>query len=334
MKITKEEEQKICDVYLQTNSQMETVKITKHSPSTVSKYLIRNGLGRGKGGNQDKQRKITDEQILEAIGTMTRQEIADKYGVHVENLARRMKKLGVSAVYANNGGHDNILPHRKIFGECWHYTESKRLWVEARQPNFEYIESKRAQNIKRIRLKCRVCGCVVDRDESTVRQKNVRCDNCTARENEKKELIESRIELMRVFYAIKEKETPKYCKVCGTVFYSENPNKVYCSDKCKRKAKPKKGNYRQRCRHYGVHYDPAVTREGVIARDNGVCQICGKLCNPLDRRWGSSGPDFPTLDHIIPLAKGGAHTWENSQCACGICNSYKRDLLAAEMEVS
>ena len=85
--------------------------------------------------------------------------------------------------------------------------------------------------------------------------------------------------------------------------------------------------YRGRCRHYGVTYDPKVKREAVVERDNGICQICGKRCDPNDKRWGSFGPNYPTLDHIRPLSKGGTHTWDNVQCACGMCNSNKRDLL-------
>lgn len=85
--------------------------------------------------------------------------------------------------------------------------------------------------------------------------------------------------------------------------------------------------YRGRCRHYGVTYDPKVKREAVVERDNAICQICGKRCDPNDKRWGSFGPNYPTLDHIRPLSKGGTHTWDNVQCACGMCNSNKRDLL-------
>lgn len=33
----------------------------------------------------------------------------------------------------------------------------------------------------------------------------------------------------------------------------------------------------------------------------------------------------PTLDHLIPLAAGGAHTIENAVPCCGKCNSAKRD---------
>lgn len=323
MTLTKEEQQRICRVYLEVNSERETARITNHSTTTVSRYLIRYGLGRGKGGNQDKQRKITDDQILEDVGTMTRQEIADKYGVHVENLARRMKKLGVCAKYAE-------AKPRTIFGDAWHFVESHKKKCDEKHPSFEYIESRRTSTLKRVKLRCKRCGSIVERDLSTFRQKGIRCDKC----EEERKLSESRSALLAVFLAIKDYKTPKTCKACGGVFYSPYQTQTYCSEKCKQKAKPKTSSIRKRCRKYGVYYDSAVTRQKVFERDNYVCQICGKLTDPSDREWGTSGPLYPTVDHIIALANGGTHTWDNVQCAHAICNSYKRDLLAAEMEVS
>lgn len=35
---------------------------------------------------------------------------------------------------------------------------------------------------------------------------------------------------------------------------------------------------------------------------------------------------YPTIDHIVAMANGGGHTWDNVQLAHAICNSYKRDL--------
>lgn len=53
------------------------------------------------------------------------------------------------------------------------------------------------------------------------------------------------------------------------------------------------------------------------------CQICG-VDTPRSKR-GTYDDDAPELDHIRPLAKGGEHSYANTQCACRKCNSEKSD---------
>ena len=51
------------------------------------------------------------------------------------------------------------------------------------------------------------------------------------------------------------------------------------------------------------------------------CAICGRHTPP--RAKGKEKPDSPTLDHIVPFSRGGTHTLDNVQLACGACNSSK-----------
>lgn len=57
---------------------------------------------------------------------------------------------------------------------------------------------------------------------------------------------------------------------------------------------------------------PPVNRREVLRRDGQACQYCGST-----KRL--------TLDHVIPRAQGGAHTWDNVVTACERCNSFKGD---------
>lgn len=50
----------------------------------------------------------------------------------------------------------------------------------------------------------------------------------------------------------------------------------------------------------------------LIKRDAGVCQICGKE---------GDGGDKWSIDHIIPISKGGEHTYANTRLAHMKCNS-------------
>ena len=54
------------------------------------------------------------------------------------------------------------------------------------------------------------------------------------------------------------------------------------------------------------------TRLAVIARDAGICQICGKLVTGRG-----------DVDHILPKARGGTDAMENLQFAHAECHSRK-----------
>jgi len=55
-----------------------------------------------------------------------------------------------------------------------------------------------------------------------------------------------------------------------------------------------------------------LTRQNIFKRDRHQCQYCGKN-------------KYLTLDHMIPLSKGGKSTWGNLVTACRHCNARKGD---------
>jgi len=63
---------------------------------------------------------------------------------------------------------------------------------------------------------------------------------------------------------------------------------------------------------------PPVTRREVLRRDHYTCQYCGSTHNL-------------TLDHVIPLSRGGSHTWDNVVTACERCNQRKGDRTPEEV---
>ncbi len=40
------------------------------------------------------------------------------------------------------------------------------------------------------------------------------------------------------------------------------------------------------------------------------------------------------MDHVIPLARGGDHTWENTATTCASCNTSKRNMFLLEWVLS
>ena len=56
--------------------------------------------------------------------------------------------------------------------------------------------------------------------------------------------------------------------------------------------------------------------------DKGVCHYCGRSIQPKEL----------TLDHIVPIARGGKTTKGNVVPCCKECNNQKKQLLPLEWE--
>lgn len=85
------------------------------------------------------------------------------------------------------------------------------------------------------------------------------------------------------------------------------------------------GHYRLRALNYEIEYDESITLKAVRKRDKDICQICGLFVDDTDIKNGHIRRMYPTVDHIIPLSKGGSHTWDNVRLAHMACNAGKCD---------
>jgi 5-methylcytosine-specific restriction endonuclease McrA len=63
-----------------------------------------------------------------------------------------------------------------------------------------------------------------------------------------------------------------------------------------------------------------------IARTKPACHICGQ---PIDYTLDHLHPQAFVIDHVVPLAKGGADDLTNVKAAHRACNSKKRARLVA-----
>lgn len=128
---------------------------------------------------------------------------------------------------------------------------------------------------------------------------------------------------------------PRPCRECGTDFKpTYGRTKTYCSADCERRytnrvSRQAYGStHRKRAKRAGVAYEP-VNRTKVFERDGWKCGLCG-LPTKRDKR-GTLHPLAPELDHIIPLSKGGPHTYANVQCAHRQCNNQKGDAVEGQL---
>lgn len=80
----------------------------------------------------------------------------------------------------------------------------------------------------------------------------------------------------------------------------------------------------------GVRVEP-VNPLTVLSRDGWRCQLCG-IATPRKLR-GTFEPNAPEVDHIVPIAQGGEHSYRNTQCACRKCNITKGAKILGQMRL-
>lgn len=74
--------------------------------------------------------------------------------------------------------------------------------------------------------------------------------------------------------------------------------------------------------------DEAFAPLDVHTRDGWTCRLCRR---PIDPEVAWPDPMSASVDHIVPLSRGGEHSMINVQSAHLGCNSSKGDRLAGEL---
>lgn len=80
-------------------------------------------------------------------------------------------------------------------------------------------------------------------------------------------------------------------------------------------------SWKSRVRAKGATVVEYIVRQDFIDLTDGRCGICGEYVPTADI----------TIDHIVPIRRGGHHTWENLQVAHRLCNAAKGNRLMHEV---
>lgn len=131
-------------------------------------------------------------------------------------------------------------------------------------------------------------------------------------------------------YVERPRKTVRPCDSCGAPTYGCLEYRRVCSGCSRAKAKGsqsrKKAKRIYRSRRRAIERGAQADRIDpikVFERDGWRCHLCG--CKTPRGLRGSYEPNAPELDHVLPLAAGGTHTWGNVRCACRQCNAVKGD---------
>lgn len=138
--------------------------------------------------------------------------------------------------------------------------------------------------------------------------------------------------------------TQSACEQCGVGYERRFSFQRFCSDKCRHDCRNGNPAFKaELLRRYHLYMQTdrgravgkrrrlrrkrrlvgdaeVVVAAQVFERDGWRCQLCG--CRV--RQTGSNYHfDRATMDHIVPISRGGRHTYANIQTACNLCNSKK-----------
>lgn len=164
---------------------------------------------------------------------------------------------------------------------------------------------------------CKICG----KCFSTNISKKVTCSEMCKNENKAQIMVFKR----------KKPETFVKCLFCNKEFSKLGNRKKYCSIECSRSFR---GNKRNILKRINGECDESITLYEVYRKGNGKCYLCGKKVDWGDKKPSNRtmicGPDYPNIDHVIPLKNGGTHTWDNVKLACKYCNSRKKAMSVNE----
>ena len=125
----------------------------------------------------------------------------------------------------------------------------------------------------------------------------------------------------REWYAVAtESEVAAYRVLAREYFRSKYPS--IKSDEVERVARYKR-LHRERCVQWGSTRIRRIAQQSVrsisadeladLKRDTQVCAYCGDPFTRSER----------TIDHVVPVCRGGAHTLDNIVVACRACNESK-----------
>lgn len=260
-------------------------------------------------------------------------EVAEKFGVAEATSVQICKGIAPQKAKPPKDGYKS--PNKGILQDI---DNVKRI-INERAKGFEYAGNYTGSNGS-VDLRCKKCGHVHTHSWWGIRHKGATlCPNCQKkerqeREAEEKKKREAEREKQRInaerkkrgeqaIKLLKHAKRLHRCPVCGTI----TDNKIYCSQKCYAKAHERTKDANRRKKIKNAIIDKDISLEKLYKRDNGICSICGGKCDWSDHQYRGRyfivGKTYPTIDHVIPLAKGGTHSWDNVKLAHHSCNTAK-----------
>jgi 5-methylcytosine-specific restriction endonuclease McrA len=167
----------------------------------------------------------------------------------------------------------------------------------------EYQRKRKGLSAHEHTVKCDGCGGIFSTSYARARWCSARCAQAYKNAAVAAELLAAK--------------AGRLCGHCeGQIPASRPANAAFCSPECCVKAR----NLYAKLAGRADRPKQRAIRGEIIRRDNETCQLCEM---PVDLKLGYPDPMSASLDHVVPLARGGDNAVENLQLAHLQCNLRK-----------
>lgn len=229
---------------------------------------------------------------------------------HEKKLKQHIEKLNEWGFDYVSGGEDNTKPMVIRCQYCGTEKTLQRDWVG------RYNSGTYCKTCRHFETELREEQRRLVKHEESVKRRAIRKLN-----SKLKALIK-----LKTPKVVKEKKVSVFvCKECGET-YEARKEKTMCPE-CYKKRHNSEHWHTRRATMMNALVDRDIDLKKVYERDNGICYICKCECDWNDYYMKGdtfiARGNYPSIDHVVPLSKGGKHSWDNVRLACRKCNCKK-----------
>lgn len=272
-------------------------------------------------------------ELYESGETFTN--IAKTFGISRQSVTRRIKDAGVYKLELTK----TCELCKEVFHPSVHGTQIQKYCSDACRMKAHAIKRKIDEGVKK--EECTYCGdnfikgkrkkfCSKECATESYKRSNSKreCVYCKKyfRPSNHRKCCSNECKRKKENLDRKKRWRLRKCKYCG--LWKHTVRRKYCSKECGRRgvnlSKELRKNERLKIARRNGQFDADIDIYKLIERDGGHCYLCGDdilfTCHFND-------PKYPTIEHVMPIAKGGTHSWDNVKVACRECNTRKSTTL-------
>ena len=284
--------------------------------------------------------RISEKDIADIVekrsNGMTYTDISREYGVSRRTITQKLKKANVyenkptvkRCEYCGNTFKTNKYNNhikRYCSDKCKCYSNRQLKLIYDNCINCKILFIKRNEQVDCCSENCKE---KVRKRKSNRRRKlkiyKFECLECGYRGHSKSKKVYCSNECSSKCYNRKRKFKQRKFKKCDYCDDWHYKSKLFCSETCsekhsKRKRYSYKGKRMIRARQNG-QFDADIDVYKLIERDGEQCYLCGDAVSFCSNY---NDAKYPTIEHVIAIANGGTHSWDNVKVACRDCNNKK-----------